>query len=523
MNNWKRAAGGSPAANGRILRKGLAWLLTAVLLVTMLPFLSSFAAYADSAPTSGDCGDSARWSYSTSSRTLTISGTGAMWDWDDPLDETAEYLAPWIYYYFDEIRTINIQSGVTAIGTYCFAECEAVTSVSIPNTVTVLGEGAFQDCVSLKSITIPEKVTTIGDYAFAFADALKEITIPASVTDMSTAAFLSAASLEKIHVASGNSKYKDIDGVVFLKSNNELRIYPAGKTDHVYTVPDGTKYIGSCSMWYNDNLRAVVIPEGVVAIGTGAFLLDEHLLRVGVPASLQLVDEYAFSGCSALADVYYAGTQSQRSSIGIYSTENDKFTGAEWHYQTDPKDVSIALFEDVVKGSWYEDSVNWAASRGVTSGTSDITFSPQNPCTRAQMVTFMWRAAGSPKPAGTVNPFKDVQPGAYYEQAVLWALENQITKGVTDTAFGPNDTVTRGQTVTFLYRWAGSPEIDEATAASNPFGDVAQGAFYYEPVLWAVKNSITNGMSADTFAPGSSCTRAQIVTFLKRVCDSGQV
>ena len=148
---------------------------------------------------------------------------------------------------------------------------------------------------------------------------------------------------------------------------------------------------------------------------------------------------------------------------------------------------------------------------GVTEGTSATTFSPDASCTRAQMVTFLWRANGSPK-ATVANPFTDVQADAYYYDAVLWAVEKGITSGTSATTFAPDATVTRGQTVTFLHRANGSP----AVSGSSPFNDVAADAYYTAAVQWAVTEGVTSGTSATTFAPDAPCTRAQIVTFLYR-------
>lgn len=168
-------------------------------------------------------------------------------------------------------------------------------------------------------------------------------------------------------------------------------------------------------------------------------------------------------------------------------------------------------FADVPTSAYYYDAVAWAVENGITSGTTATTFSPNAACTRAQTVTFLWRAAGSPAPKSSANPFTDVQPGAYYYDAVLWAVEQGITTGTTATTFSPNATVTRGQTVTFLHRAAGT-----AVAGSNPFTDVADSAYYAGAVKWAVAEGITSGTSATTFSPNQVCTRAQIVTFLYR-------
>ena len=170
------------------------------------------------------------------------------------------------------------------------------------------------------------------------------------------------------------------------------------------------------------------------------------------------------------------------------------------------------VFVDVATGSYYEDAVDWAVENGITKGTDDTHFSPDGICTRAQAVTFLWRAAGSPEPETRAMPFNDVPVGSYYYDAVLWAVENGITKGTSDTTFSPNMTCTRAQIVAFLWRSEKSP----AAGTANPFADVKSDAYYADAVLWAVKENITKGTTSTTFSPNADCTRAQIVTFLWR-------
>ena len=169
-------------------------------------------------------------------------------------------------------------------------------------------------------------------------------------------------------------------------------------------------------------------------------------------------------------------------------------------------------FTDVAKNAFYADAVAWAVENGITTGTSATTFSPNAACTRAQVVTFLWRAAGSPAPKSSSMPFADVAANAYYHDAVLWAVENGITTGTGADSFSPDAACTREQIVTFLWRAEGKP----AASGKTPFGDVAANAYYHDAVLWAVENGITTGMTATTFAPDAVCTRGQIVTFLYR-------
>ena len=170
------------------------------------------------------------------------------------------------------------------------------------------------------------------------------------------------------------------------------------------------------------------------------------------------------------------------------------------------------VFVDVATGSYYEDAVDWAVENGITQGTDDTHFAPDGICTRAQAVAFLWRAAGSPKPETRTMPFADVPAGSYYYDAVLWAVENGIAKGTSDTTFSPNMTCTRAQIVAFLWRSEKSP----AAGTANPFADVKSTAYYADAVLWAVKENIAKGTTNTTFSPDADCTRAQIVTFLYR-------
>ena len=176
------------------------------------------------------------------------------------------------------------------------------------------------------------------------------------------------------------------------------------------------------------------------------------------------------------------------------------------------EEVKISPFRDVPTDAYYYEAVKWAQKKGITGGIGDGLFGPNQPCTRAQIVTFLWRAAGSPEPKGTAAGMTDVAAGSYYEKAVAWAIENGITTGTANGRFAPDATCTRAQGMTFLFR-ASKASADGAPA----FSDVAADAYYAEAVKWATDNGITNGTTSSTFSPGSGCTRAQIVTFLWRL------
>ncbi len=176
-------------------------------------------------------------------------------------------------------------------------------------------------------------------------------------------------------------------------------------------------------------------------------------------------------------------------------------------------------FADVKNSDYFYEPVLWAVNNGITTGTSKTAFSPDAACTRGQVVTFLWRAAGKPEPTQTNNPFTDVLDTQYYYKAVLWAVEEGITTGISKTTFGPDTNCTRAQVVTFLWRAAGKPAPEKN---DNPFTDVSQGQYYYDAVLWAVEEAITTGTSKTAFSPNQPCTRGQIVTFIYRYMTSDE-
>ena len=204
-------------------------------------------------------------------------------------------------------------------------------------------------------------------------------------------------------------------------------------------------------------------------------------------------------------------------SIAVTKKADDTYTFVMPHSKVSVEPVFAPIkaqpeFKDIANNSYYYDAVQWAVEKGITEGTSIETFSPHASCTRAQTVTFLWRAAGAPEPKNSVNPFSDLDPSAYYYKAVLWAVENGITQGTSADTFSPNMTVTRGQTVTFLHRAAGAP----SHGGNAAFLDISDNDYYFDAVAWAAQNGITSGVGNGKFSPGADCTRGQIVTLLYR-------
>ena len=173
--------------------------------------------------------------------------------------------------------------------------------------------------------------------------------------------------------------------------------------------------------------------------------------------------------------------------------------------------VSENPFAYIREGDYFFDAVKWAVNKEITNGLTVDRFAPDSGCTRAQIVTFLWRAAGEPEP-GTLSTFTDVPADKYYAKAVAWAIENGVTNGISENVFGPDDICTRAHSVAFLYRAAKA-----SASGNSTFADVDTNAYYAAAVKWATDNGITNGMSAERFGPNETCTRAQIVTFLWRL------
>ena len=272
--------------------------------------------------------------------------------------------------------------------------------------------------------------------------------------------------------------------------------------------------------------------EGILADGDITVTVKDLTLRMTTTGNTffgsDLESRLIFDHCTATLEAgdnaegavvaFNAGIQFKRSRIAE-PTEGFVAGGTVWAQEGEAAYTVIIEplenpFVDVVEGKYYYDSVLWAYYHDprITGGTDDTHFSPNKTCTREQIVTFLWKAKGAPEPKSNENPFTDVKSNKYYYKAVLWAVENGITGGVTKTAFGVGQPCKREQAMTFLWKAMGSPGILSSTL--NPFTDVKEGKYYYTAVLWAVENGVTGGTTKTTFGVGKTCTRGQIVTFL---------
>ena len=238
--------------------------------------------------------------------------------------------------------------------------------------------------------------------------------------------------------------------------------------------------IGNQAFWDAYNLEKLVVPASVVRVGSSK----------------------VFDGADRLVIWCWMD-----SFIHKYAEEN----GIPYVLMDGPAEP-VNPFVDVQEGDFFYEPVLWAVEEGITKGTTEITFGPNDVCLRAHVVTFLWRAMGCPEPQLTENPFTDVKETDFCYDAVLWAVETGITMGVGADKFEPYGVCNRAQTVTFLHRALGMPTV----AGEEHFDDVNSGEYYYDAVLWAVTAGITHGMSADRFAPYSLCNRSQAVTFLYR-------
>ena len=453
------------------------------------------------------------------------------------------------------LKTLKLGNGLKRIGDIAFCGCNQLEEVVFPDSLEVIGGGSFTECSALKTVKLGKNVSKIGETAFYGCGKLDEITvdegngsfvsidgvlytkdvteivwcpasktgidIPESVTVIGDGAFAGCGQIKDFAIPKNVTR---IGATAFMEFNT--------LTDLV--IPDGVEYIGRTAFSHISTLKTVkigsglksistglfigckslaelTVPEGVTEIEKGAFKDCSSLKTITIPGSVTRMGDDVFGNCYALTEINFGGTRSEWDAI---SANADVPEDTVVHFGEIPPDVDpFEGFIDIKAGDYYAEAVSWAVEHGITSGTSKTTFSPNDGCTRGQVVTFLWRAVGSPEPKSENNPFTDIKADDYYYKAVLWAVEKNITKGTSSTKFSPSDVCTREQIVTFLWRAAGCPEPG---TKNNPFRDVKEDDYFYKAVLWAVENGITKGTTERTFSPNEVCTRGQIVTFIYR-------
>ena len=452
---------------------------------------------------------------------------------------------------------VQIPDSVTTLGRYAFAN-NSLSHVTVPGSITVIPDGCFFYNEELASVSIPETVTEIGGSAFGYCEALTEITLPENLTALGEAAFWGCWQLRSIVIPEG---IRALESSIFYNCTNLQTVQ----------LPSRLESIDYWCFQDCSSLRDLVLPDTLQTIGTSAFEGTASLTSIVFPASLRELsavsfrnsgltemtflgdapvfnkslgsEEYAFGGVTATA--YYpmynpTWTEEVRQDYSGKLTwvAVDNHTHSWQTSCTEPRKCALCgitegeapghdwkglnctrcgearenPFVDTDPEGFYFDAVLWAVEGGITVGTDENHFSPDSSCSRAHVVTFLWRAAGKPEPEISTNPFMDVKQGSFCEKAVRWAVEQGITVGTDDDHFSPEEPCNRAQVVTFLWRAAGQPDAD----GEIPFTDVPADAWYAEPVRWAVEKGITQGVSATEFGTGGTCTRAQAVTFLQR-------
>lgn len=419
-------------------------------------------------------------------------------------------------------RTVHRSSeaATLSIGYGAFMHCSALSDIQLPDNVEKIGADAFFNtayyndsdnwdngilyldnyllCVSESAqgeLTVKDGTKLIADNAFT-ASAVTSITVPESVERIGSSAFENCPELSEISYNGTKAQWKGIssdtyDGVLQTQQLKSGSITEDGIT---YSAADGTLTVsgsGDCSAIWQDTFDIGVITKAVIGI------------------EIDSVGQNAFSGCTALEDVYYDATARQWSNISI-EAGNESLLCAALHCT----DRTIEPFPDVPVHEYYFYPVQWALASGMTNGSDNGNFDPEGVCTRGQIVTLLWRAAGEPKVDAEIS-FTDVPTDKYYYEAVKWAVANGITEGIGNGLFDPESACTRAHVVTFIWRAAGKP-----TPVKNiTFPDVKQGQFYYTPVQWAAENNITNGSDGGLFDHNGTCTRNQVMTFMYRARD----
>ena len=451
----------------------------------------------------------------------------------DGLDESKDYLFGGRSFTLYEVNGDGITEVFTSGGDF-----EALTYQYLPEYYNSSNDNAVLDDRSGKKGPEPESVT-VGEvegrtYAFVALERTGGIMVY-DITDPAEASFVNYINSRRFDtIVSGSEEYEDgeldkwvtggdvaPEGLAFVPAGQNhtgkdllLAACEVSGTVAVYELTgrqveepeepdDGGSSGGSSSSRYAITASAgeggSISPSGTVRVERG----DSQTFTIRAEEGYEISDVLADGRSVGAVSSYTFENVRERHTIRAV------FTARIEDPDTPLTDVP---FTDVPADAWYAQPVQWAVENGITSGTGAGTFSPDMACTRAQIVTFLWQAAGRPQPAGSGNPFADVKESDYFYTAVLWAVEQGITAGVSEDSFAPYATVTRGQTVTFLYRAAGSPAVTEG----GSFADVEDGAWYADAVAWAAAQGITAGVSADAFGPNASCTRAQIVTFLYR-------
>lgn len=422
----------------------------------------------------------------------------------------------WAFSGCTSLTNIDLPISVTFIGDYAFNNCTSLTSIELPTGVTSIGYRTFYNCTSLTNIDFPDRVTSIGEQVFYGCTSLTRIDVPDSVTAIGVEAFARCTNLSSVCFKCDAPEFGEN---VFRKVTTNA-YYPA---DNSTWSDDVMQNYGGRITWipYDPNhtheYEVVIIAPTCTEQGFTTYTCScgDTYVSDKVPALGHTEETIPAVAATCIETGLTEGKKCSVCGEVLVAQETVSALGHDWKGTSCQRCDATREnpFADVVDGSFYINPVLWAVENGITSGTSKTTFDPSGLCLRAHVVTFLYRAAGSPVPSSNKNPFTDVKSGDFYYNPVLWAVENGITQGISKNQFGSTQVCNRAAVVTFLWRAFGSPE---PKSTNNPFVDVKNTDFFYKPVLWAVENGITAGIDATHFNPAGACNRAQVVTFLYR-------
>ena len=454
----------------------------------------------------------------------------------------------------ENLETVTLSAG-TSIGTLCF-EGSALESIVLPDE-DCTGQGAFKNCKNLKKVVFNSNLEEVNTQTFYGCTSLKEVELPESTRIISYQSF-ACSGLESIEIPDNvvvlqgesfrgceNLKSVKLPASLIRSDDGENHfadcinlttvIMPQGadpvfdpwffkNCDSLTDISFHTASTIGQSMYQGcDGLTSLTIPQGVREIGANAFSGCLNLSYVTVPETVTAIGEQAFAACGRLKAVAFRGDApvftgnvfAADNLVCYYPAGNATWTAevmGQYGGSITWIPYEVLPFLDVPVNAFYFDPVAWAVENGITSGATADSFNPNGQCQRGQIVTFLWRAAGCPI-VEAENPFTDVKETDFYYNAVLWAVKEGITSGTSADTFSPFKTCSRAEVVTFLWRANGKPQVQ----GENPFADVTEADFYHDAVLWAAATGITAGVDATHFAPLSICNRAQVVTFLYRI------
>ncbi len=389
------------------------------------------------------------------------------------------------FYYCDALASVNVPSTVTKIERYAFADCWSLTSIELPEGLTDIESYAFQSTRSLESIAIPSTVTRINSWTFE-RSGLKTVTFENTLQSIAPYAFTFCGSITDVYFNGTDEEWSKVAIAVNNLPIKEAEIHTKHDTDPgVYEITAETVSYGTFEL-----------PENTAAVGssyTFTCVPDPGCVLVSVKAVDEKGNELSLDPGSGLS-FSFTMPNCKVNITGEFKDKGERFV-------------------DVPSDAYYYKAVEWAVKNNITAGAGANTFNPDGVCNRSQAVAFLWRLAGSPEPKSQQCPFKDVPTSAYFYKAVIWAAENGIVYGAEPDTFDPYSGCTRAQIAAFIYRYLKKP----AVSSSAPFTDVDPGAYYANAVNWGYENGVIYGAEPDLFDPDSPCTRAQIVTFLYRI------